>query len=388
MLVVTVSGPTRHEAVRRANALATAFLSFRSEEEQRQTGATVAALNQQIAALNQQISDLSSQINDLGSSARTSSLAELAGEQSSDTSEVTTLEQQVQQDEIADLSVADGSRVVTPGTAVHVSTPKLVGLSGISGLVGGLVIGMAIVGLQAIYSDRLRRREEVASLLGAPVAFSLPAFRHPRKITSAWVRDMAPAPSAEVELLASHLRRSTVHPGRPGMLLVVAVDEVGVPAAAVARVAVRAVTEGKTVTVVDLTPDGLLVPALHGPGAATERCGQLSVLNPSIDQVTDQPWSRDATPPDLVLVLATVDPGRGAWHVAWAGEGIVMVTAGRSSAQRVSAVAALMRAAGISITEGVLLDADDDDESLGLLEPDAPLVALPLDTVSRAPVAR
>ena len=59
---------------------------------------------------------------------------------------------------------------------------------------------------------------------------------------------------------------------------------------------------------------------------------------------------------------------------------MVTVTAGQSSAQRVNAAAALIRAAMISIQGGVLLDADPDDETLGLLEP-GPLVALPLDKV-------
>ena len=57
---------------------------------------------------------------------------------------------------------------------------------------------------------------------------------------------------------------------------------------------------------------------------------------------------------------------------------VVTVTAGRSSAQAVNAAAALLRAAGITIRAGVLIGADAQDESIGLLQPESPLVGVPL----------
>ena len=95
------SGPSKAEAVRRANALAEAFLGFRSERLQQQTASADQALENQISSLEQQISKLSASINSAGSSSQGNQLTTLVGEQSSDTSELASLEQTVQQNQIA-----------------------------------------------------------------------------------------------------------------------------------------------------------------------------------------------------------------------------------------------------------------------------------------------
>ena len=317
VMAITVAGPTKAEAVRRANATATAFLAFRSAQEDRQTGATIKALNQQIAALNQQVKQLSTEIAAIGQTPGGQSLASLEGDQSADTNEVTTLEQTVQSDQIADLAVASGSRIVTPAAAVHVSTVKLLGLSGISGLIGGLVLGMAIVGLQAIVSDRVRRRDEMASLLAAPVTFSLPPFRRPRTHAAAWVKRMVATPGEEVGALASHFRQRGLPPDEGNTLLVIAIDDVEVPAAALATLAWRLAAEGNSVALIDLTERRILDSSLgefhpDSPNAAPV-AGHVSVVAPSIDDVSAagalRPWSGYGRDADYVLVLATVDPG-------------------------------------------------------------------------------
>jgi hypothetical protein len=386
VLIINVAGPTKAEAVRRANALAKAFLGFRSDRLQQQTTSANKALQDEINTLQQQISQLSDNINDLGTSSQNSQLTTLVGEQSSDTSELAALEQTVQQNQLAVIGVASGSRVVTAGTLVPASTARLFGLDGITGLIGGLVIGLAFVAVQAVVSDRLRRRDEVASVLGAPVELSLMPVRHPKLHHDRWIRRSALEPPGEVNVFAGYLRRCEVCQGGWKTLLVVAVDDLTVPAAALAVLANRLGDEGESVLVADLTNEGLLARGMENLRVEGESSpdrsagGRIQLFTPSPDdlnEIVEPPWVATADGVSTVLILAGIEPGRGAWHLTWAKQAVVSVTAGRSSAQRVSSTAVLLRAAGITIRSGVLLDADAQDESIGLLQPDSPLVGLP-----------
>ena len=242
--------------MRRANALAAAFLQFRADRIQEQTTSANKALNQQIAALQQQISQLTTSI---ANTPQGTQLSTLQGEQSSDQSELSTLEQTVQQNQVASVGVTTGSRVVTPGTLAPSSAAKLFGLDGLAGLIGGLFIGMAYVAVQAVLSDRLRRRDEVASILGAPVELSLKPVQGPEAAPGALDQaGHAVEPQGELSALAGYMRRLGVRQEGRKTLLVVAMDDLAVPAAALAVLAQRLTDEGESVLVADLTNEGLL----------------------------------------------------------------------------------------------------------------------------------
>ena len=385
VLILNVAGPSKSEAVRRANDLAKAFLAFRAERLQQQTASANKALEEQISSLEQQISQLSASINAAGSAAQGDQMTTLVGEQSSDTSELASLEQTVQQNQIASIGVTRGSSIVTFGTLVPASSAKLFGLDGIAGLIGGLVIGVAFVAVQAVLSDRLRRRDEVASLLGAPVELSLERVRVPKRHRERWIRQSALESKGEVGAFAGYLRRCGVRQDGRKTLLVVAMDDLTVPAAALALLGKRLADEGESVLVADLTDEGLLARGIEDlwidhPSPGDRSRGHLQVFTPSPDdmnEIVEPPWVATTDGVTLVLMLTKVDPARGAWHLKWAKQAVVTVTAGRSSAQRVSSTAVLLRAAGIKIRSGVLVDADPEDESIGLLQPESPLVGLP-----------
>jgi hypothetical protein len=385
VLILDVSGPTKAEAERRANALAKAFLGFRSARLQEQTAGANDALENQISSLEQKISQLSASISNAGSSSDGNQLTTLVGEQSSDTSELGTLEQTVQQNEISTIGVIKGSSVVTPGTLVPASAVKLFGLDGMGGLIGGLVIGVSFVIVQAVLSDRLRRRDEVASLLGAPVELSLKPLRVPRRRLERWLCQEARDPQGEIAAFASYLRRRELRQEGRKTLLVVATDDLAVPAAALAALGKRLTDEGESVMVADLTEEGLLargIGRLWTDGDALDGLGsRMQVFTPSPDELNelvDPPWVATSDGADVVLILTSIDPAKGAWHLNWAKQAVVSVTAGRSSAQRVSSTAVLLRAAGLTIRSAVLIGADSEDESIGLLRPDVPLVGLPV----------
>ena len=385
VLMLNVAGPTKAEAVRRANALATALLEFQSDRIQQQTASSDNALQDEITSLQQQINQLSATINDPGSSLQSSQLATLVGKQSGDTSEIATLQQTIQQNQLASTAITSGSRVVTAGTLVPASTAKLFGLDGIAGLIGGLVVGVAFVAVQAVLSDRLRRRDEVASLLGAPVELSLKPIRHLKFRHHRWVRRSALEPLGEVDVFAGYLRRRGVRQGGRKTLLVVSVDDLTVPAAALAVLAMRLADEGESVLVADLTKDGLLARItedlrVEGESSSNRSGGNIQLFTPPQDdmnEIVEPPWVATPDVVSTVLVLTAMDLSRGAWHLTWAKQVLVTVTAGRSSAQRVSSTAVLLRAAGIAIRAGVLIGADAEDQSFGLLQPESPLVGLP-----------
>jgi hypothetical protein len=384
VLILNASGPSKSEAVRRANDLAKAFLAFRAERLQQQTTSANKALENQISSLEQQISQLSASINS-ASSSQGDQLTTLVGEQSSDTSELASLEQTVQQNQIASVGVTRGSSIVTSGTLVPASSAKLFGFDGIAGLIGGLVIGAGFVAVQAVLSDRLRRRDEVASLLGAPVELSLERVRVPRRRPERWIRQSALESQGEVSAFAGYLRRRGVRQDGRKTLLLVAMDDLAVPAAALALLGKRLADEGESVLVADLTGEGLLARGIEDlwndhPSPGDRSGGRLQVFTPAPDdmnEIVEPPWVATTDGVTVVLMLTKVDPARGAWHLKWAKQAVVSVTAGRSSAQRVSSTAVLLRAAGIKIRSGVLVDADPADESIGLLQPESPLVGLP-----------
>jgi capsular polysaccharide biosynthesis protein len=384
VLTLNVAGPTKAEAVRRANALAQALLGIRAELIQQQTASSDKALQDEISSLQQQINQLSATINDPGAS-QSSQLTTLVGKQSGDTSEVAALQQTIQQNQLASVAITSGSRVVTAGTLVPASTAKLFGLDGIAGLIGGLAIGVALVAVQAVVSDRLRRRDEVASLLGAPVELSLMPIRHLKFHHHRWVRRSALERQGEVDVFAGYLRRRGIRQGGRKTLLVVAVDDLAVPAAALAVLAKRLADEGESVLVADLTNEGLLARIVgdlrvEGESLPNRSGRSIHLFTPPPDdmnEIVEPPWVATTDVVSTVLILTAMDLARGAWHLTWATQAVVTVTAGRSSARRVSSTAALLRAAGITIRSGVLIGADAEDQSIGLLQPEFPLVGLP-----------
>jgi hypothetical protein len=384
VLMLNVAGPTKAEAVRRANALANALLGFRSDRIQQETTSADNALQNEISSLQQQINQLSVTINNGGSSLSTNQLTTLVGKQSGDTSEIAALQQTIQQNQLASIAITSGSRVVTAGTLAPASTAKLFGLDGMAGLIGGLIIGVALVAVRAAVSDRLRRRDEVASLLGAPVELSLMPMRHLKLHHKKWVRRSALEQQGEVGVFAGYLRRRGVrHEGRKS-LLVVAVDDLTVPAAALAVLAKRLADEGDSVLVADLTNEGVLARIMEDLRVEDELLnrsgGSIQLFTPSSDdmnEIVEPPWVATTDGVRTALTLTGMDLSRGAWHLTWAKQAVVTVTAGRSSAQRVSSTAVLLRAAGITIRSGVLIGADAEDQSIGLLQPESPLVGLP-----------
>jgi hypothetical protein len=391
IMTITIDGPTTQEAIRRVNAVATAFLSVRYRQYGAQTAAIDSALDQQINALNSQVTSLTNVINGIAPVPSGETLANVVSERAQDSTSILSLQQTVQENQLGQLSTAKGSRVITPGAVTPSRKIKLFGLDGASGLVAGLGLGMGFVLVQAFTSDRLRRREDIADVLGAPVDLSVGRVRIPRTRarTSSRLLHLAEKPTPPIQAIVQHLRSLLPPVGSGQTLLLVAVDDTEVPAVVMATLASRLTASGKTVVLVDLTANKVLghMFRVHREGRHQVRIGGVNrviLLVPSGEWRTEEnesaesaamPWSSA----DVVLAVATADPAVGAWHLGhWANKATVLVTAGRSSAQRINGTAELLRAASIGVASAILVNADSYDDSVGLSDSGEPLRSVKL----------
>jgi capsular polysaccharide biosynthesis protein len=403
VLVITASAPSSGEAVRHARAVAGAFLQFRAQEARTQQqfafhayDVSVADAKQAVASLNTQISKVEVQ------PVSASQQAELGNLKSRLEQAVSDLDTRVrgakdakQAMQVATDQMVGGSKVVdaaAPGSYSHL---KLLATYAASGLLVGLALGVGIVIVRALVSDRLRRRDDVAHALGAPVKLSVGTVR-----TSRWLpgrHGLAAAESAGVQRIVGHLGNTVAAQSRgTAALAVVAVDDQQVAAVSLVSLAVSCAQQlGVRVVVADLCGGAPAARLLGVTGAGVHKVdvggARLMVAIPDRGDVAPiGPLASAAVPApaaacgeqlaaafaqaDVLLTLAALDPSVGGEHLAtWAATAVAVVTAGRSSATRIRAAGEMVRLSGIPLVSAVLVGADKSDESVGVvLPPTAP----------------
>jgi len=401
VVIITVNAPSSAQAVQRASAVATAFLKFRAEEMLSEQQLVLASLNQQAGEAQQHLNSLNTQISNLtaqrSSATQDSELKSLRAQRTQVTGTLTNLQQAAIGNQTitkpATVAAVNGSVVLDPATPlVHSRLKPLVLDVGI-GFIGGLTLGMAIVVIQALVSDRLRRRDNVAQALGAPVRLSTGPIRLSRwRPQSRWGlgRGGSVTRDAGVLRIAAHLGR--VVPGNSSgvaSLAVVPVDDLRVPALALMSLAVSCAKDGRKVVVADLcdgAPAARLVGARHpGTGTVTAYGTSLVIAVPDHDDVAPagplgsvlaaarrssfaDEVAEACDPAGLLFTLATLDPALGGDHlVTWSGDAVVMVTAGQSSWTKIRGVGEMIRLSGTRLISAVLTGADKTDESLGAI---------------------
>jgi hypothetical protein len=277
-----------------------------------------------------------------------------------------------------------GSVVMDAAAPLAHSRFKKLILDAALGLILGLVLGMGIVVVQALVSDKLRRRDDVAQALGSPVRLSVGTVRMKRSLLGRGTQ------GSEIQRSADHLRRAVPGSSRgPAALAVVPVDDPLVPASSLVSLALSYAREGQRVAVADLC-SGAPAAKLLGSGEpgvreVSEHGTRLVIAVPEPDDVVPVgPLRRglvsaersqftravaDAcASADILLTLTALDPSLGAEHLAtWATEAVAVVTAGRSSWTKIHGVAELIRLSGTRLASAVLVGADQTDESLGIL---------------------
>lgn len=358
VIAITVKAPSGQGAVAAANAVGTAFLAFRAQEMKAEQQQVLGALEQQVAKARQQSQDQSTLYN-----LRQAVLGNK-----------TTIQP-------ATAAAVKGSVVLDPATALPYSKVKPLIRDVATGLVSGLAIGVVIVVLAALFSDKLRRRDDIAQALEAPVRLSVPSGGGRRgRGGRGWPED--------VERIAGYLRRAVPGSSRgPASLAVVSVGDTRIPSECLARVAVGLARDGRNVVLADLSPGAETAKLLgaSGPGVAGVAPDgvRLTVAVPEPGEVAPagpfgpgpalapaSPFSREAgqacARADLVLTHAVLDPASGGEHlVTWAGDAVVMVTAGKSSWATIHGTGEMVRLSGARLHSAVVTGADVTDGSLG-----------------------
>jgi capsular polysaccharide biosynthesis protein len=393
ILRIVVNAPSSSQAVSRANAIASAFLAFRADQLRTQQKLQFAALDDSVTQSEQSLAAIDGQISQVAqqptSDPQQAQLKHLQANSDQAKSELAVLNDQVKTakasaQETTAAMVAE-SKVLDAASPVAQSRLKPLVLYSGAGLIVGLVFGLGIVIIRALVSDRLRRRDDIALALGAPVRLSVSA-----KARSRWRpgrRGLAAARSRDVQRLVAFLHGILPTGSRRGALAVVPVDDTRVAALSVVALAVSLAKQDANVIVADLCSDApaAKLAGLKDPGVQTVRIDgtQVQVAIPDPHDIAPiGPFSTTAPPAqptlasqmaaacasaDVLLTLTTLDPSLASDHLqTWAADAVVVVTAGRSSWTKIHAVGEMIRLAGTRLVSAVVVGADRWDESLGV----------------------
>jgi capsular polysaccharide biosynthesis protein len=384
LLSITVNAPTAAVATQRADFLASGYLTFRAGILQQQLDQIKAASSQQVTqaqdalnAVNNQLTQVSAESSspaqqaDLKSLRNKSTLASdylVSVQQAAGANDATK--------QVTVTSMVSGSRVIQSTVPVFAHSRAKTALEYVvGGAFAGAVIGIGIIAVASVMSSRLRRRDDMAAALGAPVRLSVAAAaeggRFSRRTRSK--RDMRRV----VTYLRDRLLESQQE---TPALAVVAVDNQKFVAALVMRTVVACVDDGKRVMVADLA-GGALARRLgaKGPGihAVAKGGGHIVVVVPDPEDMapagplgggTSSELADAFAKADALVTLAALDPAVAADYLGtWAADTVAVVTAGLSTAEKVQSAGEIIRGdSGIRTVTGVLLGADRSDESLGL----------------------
>ncbi len=361
VLLITVNAPSSNEAVRRGQALAAEFLQFRADALHIQQRVVLATVGQQIAVAGRLVKSTTEGIAQLpaqpASATQPAALHHLQALQQQANVALAGLEQTAASYPVITAAMVAGSGVLDAAAAIP-RPHQVVRFYLAAGFFVGLVLGLGIVMVGALASDRLRRRDDVAYALGAPVSFSVGSV-HSARWLPGQLR-LAAARGRDMRRIGAHLRRAVRAGSARAELAVVSLDNAQVVALSLVSLAVSCAVEGQRVLLADLT-DGAPAARLLGvrePGVR-EVCvhdARLVVAVPDRHDVAPVGPLRPAAPraqagsatedlasayesADLLLTLVTLNPALGAEHVAtWATDVIVVVTAGRSPAAKIHAV--------------------------------------------------
>ncbi len=380
LLKITAQGPTSATAARRADAVAKAFIDFRSQEFQRQTQLAIRSIQDRQGLLTTELTDVNNQINATPtgqqSEAAIRAFGDLLTRRTSLNDQISTLQQQIDTETRDTQAIVDQTRVVDPASPNERAVRSVIAGDMAAGLVGGIALAIGFVVINAIASDRVRRRDDIALALRARVGVSVPGKfpRRRRPLRRRFTRHLA-HPDPDLTRIERHLGHCLERIGsvKPSML-VLSVDSDGPAAVAVASTAAWLARQGSKVLVVDLTLDSTLARLVDvgprpvstmqfEPGASTITV----VLAPTGTTATTLGLDQLRANADGVLLLGRLNPGLGTVPlVEWASTAVAVVTGARSTAAALRSAAQMLRVAGLGLDSTIVIGADADDDSLGV----------------------
>jgi len=382
LLTVVVEGPTGRDATRRAAAVLDSFLAFRTSEFRRQADIGVKAIEDRRATLTADLAAVTDRINNSLVEEKTDAAVRAFGEllnlRASLNDQISGLRQRIEDANAESNEIINNSRVIDPPTVDDVSWLRIVlGNVGAGGILG-LSVGIGWVLVQAITTDRARRRDEVLESLAAPVALSVGPLRGGGPVQRRRFQRHLDAPHPEVAAMVGHLRRVLRRSGgQKPALLIAALDSPWPAAVAVAAAAMELRDDGNNVLVVDVSPEAAVREVFDVPPepiSSYRSASTGSTLALAFPRLLAGRSDRDLEvlrkDADLVLVLSSLDLADDADALSeWATTAVAVVTAGRSSATALRSKSRMLLAAGIHLDSAVLVGADAHDETLGVPPP-------------------
>jgi hypothetical protein len=357
-----------------------------------QTQVVVSSLDKQATQLQADVQSLNNTITALssGGAGDANQVTEMLTERGTDQAQLTTLQNEAQQDLLAETALNTGSYILDPAQAALVHTNRIFVEDGLAGLVAGLAIGIGIIVVGAVISDRPRRRAEVAAVLGAPVELSLRgAPAEPGLLRRTASRRFVKRPGPQLKLAQRRLRERLGQSRRPALALVsTGKGCTGTAAVMLAGTALSLAAEGKRVVLVDMAEGRPLAKLLgrrsKGSAVRTITSGKLQLrLAVAPEDVTTLDSEEVTKDTDAVLLLATADPALGAEHLRrWAEDAVVVLRAGKVSDVLIEAAGQMLREAGVVPVSAILLGADKADETFGTVEQVDQTVPSPLGAKS------
>ena len=187
IISITLHAPTAAGAVDQANTLAAQYLKFRASLLRRPAGQGRRRLRS-AGSRGQAAHRLPAESDRAQLQGQPGKQAQLTKLQSqlktAISSRVQTVEQTVTgltvEEKSTTSGMIDGSAVLNSATVQHHSKIKDIIEYVLIGLIGGLAIGLGFLVVRELISDRLRRRDDIAAALGAPVRLSVGAVRKSR----------------------------------------------------------------------------------------------------------------------------------------------------------------------------------------------------------------
>jgi capsular polysaccharide biosynthesis protein len=394
VLQITASAPSATLALSKANAVATEFLKFRAHQQEAAASALVQSMENELGPARQNIASINQQISQTqaapGSPAQRARLKTLQTQLNQGQLSLSALDEIIAQDKTSSgvLSAVTGSVVLDPAELLAHSKSKVTVEYAVYGLFGGLIVGLGIVVVGALASDRLRRRDDIVRALGAPVKLSVGNVRSRGRIPL--TRPSLDASKvANLRPIVAYLGGAASQTGKHVALTVVSADDPGVAALSVVSLALAYARDGRKVVLADLASGAPAAKLLRNasPGVRLVNAEQtsLTLAVPGAAEFTPHgpfdggPTARNSRfteevsdafeSADVLLTLATLDPAFGGDHLAtWAESAVVVVTAGRSSWVRLQSTGVMVRSGGTFAVSAVLVGADKSDWSLGLTQ--------------------
>jgi capsular polysaccharide biosynthesis protein len=374
LMTVTVTAPSGQEAIKRANGVAAVYLAFRAQQLSAQATSTIKANQQRIDNLNNEIADLTKKADTASAAGQEQLATDLRTQRSQLQGEVVEAQDANAQTALQSKAIIGASHVVDSAAIVQKSRFRASVLAIMSGLIGGTALGLAWVLAPAVLSTRLRRRDDVARALGLPVRFSTGQVR------SRWSRLPGRRDRQHAERLAHGVATALPDDGDPARLTLATIGDVRDGAAVVGALADQLALESMRVAVVDLSSSSALGrPSRLQLGRRDPvRNRQLVRVHRHDVRVSELAGrtrfgvssDKDLSKAQVILTLIELDLGAGVDALGdLADAAVVLVSAGRVSAERLRSSATLLRQSDIRPAFAVLVGADDTDDSSGLLEP-------------------